>query len=369
MNHRCANLPQPIDAATSLECRLRLRLDPRRGFTIVELLVVTAVAILLISILVLAVSGATRAAQKSNTIALMDSIKKGLIQFKEDIGYYPRLLGAPIPSVTNARDLYPPPNPDDPTGQPFAQRVQPWYSVTSIPEFLVGTGHHYEDGYGIVRDDAPNASSYPSRWRHETPGYAIRHPGPDGIWGAAASGGTVAARRPAFGSEASPTAADIGKSYGPYIDLKDQSILAAVVDFDAQGAVVKFSNEMLPAEWEAAPKAIVDYWGRPIRYYRRPYPRGALGQSYRAVDRTGDGIVDVVPTLSDFYYLRPFEVSPREAKDTRFEDAAEDTTTSHQLDAAEFALLSTGPDKKLTTAKRYDDPEYYNRDNIIEVGP
>ena len=138
-----------------------------------------------------------------------------------------------------------------------------------------------------------------------------------------------------------------------------------------------FPGDVLPAgqTWDSLPKAIVDYWGMPIRYYRRPYPPGALGQSYRSLDRNGDGDYsdpeDRVPTLSDVYMLRPQEIkSGSESENPHFD--ADPTIpgglniSSRELDAAEFALLSLGPDKRGDQSyTRHAD----NADNIVEVGP
>ena len=86
----------------------------------------------------------------------------------------------------------------------------------------------------------------------------------------------------------------------------------------------------------------------------------------------GDGQPDPVPTLSYAIRLRPFAVAPGAGADTlaRFADDRNDTTTSVELESAEFALFSSGPDKGYEPLFRSDlDREELNRDNIVEVGP
>ena len=78
--------------------------DAARAMTIVELLVVMAIILVLLSIVVVAVAAATKTAQGASTRALMGSIKQGLVRFKEDVGYYPPVLGAP-PPVAMTEDL------------------------------------------------------------------------------------------------------------------------------------------------------------------------------------------------------------------------------------------------------------------------
>ena len=46
----------------------------------------------------------------------------------------------------------------------------------------------------------------------------------------------------------------------------------------------------------------------------------------------------------------------------------DDAATTPQLKAGEFALLSAGPDRRITRDARVDNEEF-NRDNIVEIGP
>lgn len=378
----------------ALDARLRFRVmrpDARpRGFTIIELLIVTAIIIVLLSILIVAVNAATRSSQKARTAALMTTIEKGLIRFKEDMGYYPPLLG-PDPNSTSAptvdvqRTLAVPPNPDLNSLPQFESKIQKWYSNTAIAEYLVGYGHHYQDGYGRVPGAAPLFD-----WAPETPAAGIRHPGTDGVWGASIVGnGSLCYRMGGDGGcnvnsdwpgETNASDIDRGRVFGPYLELTDERLLGSITSvYDDNTVKLAFPGE--PAYNPDAPHAVADYWGEAIRYYRRPYPPGAISQSYRSFDRDGDGIleaIEAVPTLSDFYFLRPFNIPPGKEVVARFDDAAGDTATTQDLEAAEFALFSLGPDRKVNKDMRIDNPDhaantyktdFVNQDNIVEVGP
>ena len=86
---------------------------------------------------------------------------------------------------------------------------------------------------------------------------------------------------------------DRGKVYGPYLELKDESLLASTDGtVDAQERLqVSFPGD---AGYNADnPKVIVDYWGNPIRYYRRLYAPGSLKSPYRP-----QGVGTRPPTMS-----------------------------------------------------------------------
>jgi hypothetical protein len=157
-----------------------------------------------------------------------------------------------------------------------------------------------------------------------------------------------------------------GQVFGPYLELDSERLLGATDGtLDPDGNLrVFFPGE--PGYTDALPKVVVDYWGRPIRYYRRAHPRGAIGQPYRV------GTVPNLPTLSDFIALRPYTI-PEEALVSGWLDdqstIAPDNATTRQLQAGEFALFSSGSDKALNPLVRVDQPEDLNRDNIVEVGP
>jgi len=362
-------------SGSAAKCR-RDRRGRRGGFTIVELLVVTAIIIILLSVLIVAMNAAARTGQKTRTQFLMDSIKKGLIRFKGDVGYYPPVLGknsdpaAPSSPGANAfRDLYPPRI----NGPSF--NIQDWHSSTTLAEYMLGYGDHYEDGYGETNlGDPKDWSCQPNPGLNappppcETPKLGIRNPGTDGVWGASTTApggsyGRYADRAANFGGERDvpPNPNDQGKVLGPYIELKDERLLASIDGtFDANGNL----NVFFPGDGgynDSNPKVIVDYWGSPLRYYRRPYPQGVLGQSFRSVNGSR------VPTLSDVFLLRPYTVKPG-SESAGNADAAGNTVSTRDLDAAEFAIFSPGPDRRLNQNVTVDAPDEFNRDNIVEVG-
>jgi hypothetical protein len=235
-------------------------------------------------------------------------------------------------------------------------RVQEWYSVTTLAEYLLGYGNHNQDGYGVIDPTNPNDT-----YTQERPRLGIRHPGRDGVWGATinqTADGSLDARM--RGQSAS---VDVGKVYGPYLELKDERMLAAAT-YDDDGEVeLTFPGT---GGYDAAmPKVLVDYWGNPIRYYRRLYAPGDLRSPYRTINLSG---TLPEPTLSDVFVLRPFEVDPGGAIDSVHADDAGDSTTTTALNSAEFALFSAGADRNSDATARYDGDEF-NKDNIVELGP
>lgn len=344
-----------------------------RGFTIVELLVTIAIIIALLGILLVALNTASEFAKEAKTRTLLQSISAALGRFREDTGYYPPVLGVASASGAVAsppgqfgygRDLLQPPtvaNPDSPTGAELTA-VNGWWSVTSLPDYLLGYDTRAYDGYGF--DIAqPLANSPGSR---EQPPVGIRHPGRDGVWGAAleprslASGaiGYYLQRNPGGGSGGNPNTWDTsgvrGKVLGPYLELKDADLVGGISGADAQGEPIVHRAEETP-NFDALPKCFLDYWGRPIRYYRR---------GYNALE---PGSVSTDFNLGDIVALRPQAVDAGADADG-FADASGDTTTTRALLGGAFALVSTGPDRGWTPTVRVD-AAGLNADNIVEVGP
>ena len=317
------------DAARNMARRIR------GGFTIVELLIVTAMIILLLSILVVAVTRASRTAQITNTRALMNSISQSLERFKEDVGYYPPVLGAD-------RELLDPLDPVALSPDDYRDEIQQWYSVTTLADYFIGYGDDQQDAYE---------------------GIGIRHPGPDAVWGATIYGdadGSLGARNAGTGP------ASAGKVYGPYLQLKDERLVAST-----DGTMDPFGNlnVYFPGEGNYNPndpKMITDYWGRPIRYYRTVYKPGAIKYPFRAANLNVPA-----PSLADVFVLRPWEVISGAETDSPIAEVGgqRDTTATYALKTAAFALFSAGPDRSLNQDVRRDEPNALNEDNIVEVGP
>jgi hypothetical protein len=323
------------------------------------MLIVIGVIIILLSLLIVGLNMAAKAAQKAHTHSLMTSLAQGLVRFKDDVGYYPPVLNAdrvllegPLPGSSS-----------------YDEDIQDWYSWTSLAEYLIGYGSHREDGYGYDGNLPPIFD-----WDQEQPPTGIRHPRADGVWGATAFTGLVADRMRDsggnYGSETAPHPFDQGKVYGPYLELEDRDLLGCLV-LVAGEYVVRFQGEA--GYDEDAPKVITDYWGEPIYYFRRNYPPGALAQSYRAMDYDLDGRPDPVRTLSDVFCLRPYELDIGADVDSAqiTADDSGDRTTTYRLESAEFALFSRGADQVFDPLSRRDpdNSDEPNRDNIVEVGP
>ncbi|MCA9295583.1 MAG: type II secretion system protein [Phycisphaerales bacterium] len=335
----------------------------RRAFSLLELLVVVAIITLLAALLLVAVNKARGTARRASTQTLMNSMSQSMQRFKEDHGYFP-------PVLDTDRDLFYPYDASDPSLT--TETVNAWYSITSPAEYLVGYGHHYQDGYGKV----PGASGA-TDWAEETPALGIRSPGADGVWNATRYGVGELRKRMLYagtsqGSETAPYEFDSGQVYGPYLELSNDRLLGGLLVVGTMQTVVFPGEAGYTAD---LPKVIVDDWGTPIRYYRRPYPStfGApatsLGETIRFSDRDNDGLHDPVG-LDAVIALRPFTFAQGKAVDSRntgsamFADADGDSSTTIELRSAEFAFLSAGADMRIVDDRRLDD---FNKDNLVEV--
>lgn len=66
-----------------------MRTTWKSGFTLVELIVVVAILLVLAGLLTPVIQIASRAAQRTNTMALLGKVDAGLRRFKQDVGVYP----------------------------------------------------------------------------------------------------------------------------------------------------------------------------------------------------------------------------------------------------------------------------------------
>ncbi len=316
--------------------------------------------------------------------------------------------------------------------------LQNWNSVTTLAEYLVGAGDRSADGYGICGELPDTLPKDLTAGQRELPRAGIRSPGLDGVWGAAiapimntdmnaTSPTPTAAASYAGLTLGSPTLKGLfytrnlalpsqilvdsttpasglgndnskcilrcrpnleGKIFGPYLEMKDPSILGGVKGIIDTGArkgeldIVRASDN--DANFDRYPKVILDYWGQPIRYYRRGYVNLTPSTPDQATDGTNFD-------LGDFFALRPTKgdqgefIPDAQAKTDVLDDENADLPTSTtmngkdrsstpRLRSAEFALLSSGPDKKMDRTRRIalsgpNKDVDINADNIVETGP
>ena len=351
----------------------------RRGFTIIELLTVVGIIVVLVGLLVVAVSSASKVAQAASTRSMMGAVSRALTQFKTDMGYLPPVLGSPTTGATQTgsvgylRDLVLPPIlPNAPTPLQVTQ-IQNYYSMTSMVEYLVGPGGRDEDGYGAIGIPANTTQGF-----KELPPAGIRSPLKDGVWGAYSNPGPGNQTLGNFSRRNLPltavanisTVANVsGRVLGPYLELKDGSLLGAIVGTDSvtgQPIVARAGDN----NWNpTAPKVLLDYYGQPIRFYRKGYVNGDPKRTGGKKVGVGTGS-DVGWDLSDIFVLRPQKFDLNTGIDDLADDLADgngDKSTSRSLKMADFALFSSGPDQRADFTVRRD-ATLFNEDNIVEVG-
>jgi prepilin-type N-terminal cleavage/methylation domain-containing protein len=321
-----------------------------------------------------------------------------------------------------------------------ATALQNWYSVTSLAEYLIGAGDRSQDGYGICGELPDTVPTNLLPGQRELPRAGIRSPGMDGVWGAAlqpismadANSATVTssysgAKMPSNGNQATlmkglffsrnlalpsrvllnatvsgagnDTSRCIlrsrpnleGKIFGPYLELKDPSVIGGykgkIPDPKDPAGVGKIQSIVRVTDgdpdFDKYPKVILDYWGQPIRYYRKGYVNLTPNTPDQATDGTKFD-------LGDFFALRPTQaiesefIPDAQAATDVLADENNDRSSTARLRSAEFALLSSGPDKKLERKRRigiditpspkfnYQNPNNdvdLNADNIVETGP
>ena len=353
----------------------------RRAFTIIELLTVVGVIVVLAGLLVVAVSSASKAAQAASTRSMMGAVSRGLTQFKTDLGYLPPVLGFPGTgasqngSVGYLRDLVLPPILTGGSTPLEVTQIQNYYSMTAMVEYLIGPGGKDEDGYGAIgtvsqwTDPAVKNAAL-----KESPSSGIRSPLKDGVWGAYSnpnqgtqSLGNFSRRNLPQGIAANTsTVANVsGRVLGPYLELKDGSLLGAIVGTDSvtgQPIVARAGDN----NWNpTAPKVLLDYYGQPMRYYRKGYANGDPKRIGGKLVGGGLG-AGVGWDLSDIFVLRPQRFDPNTEIDG-LADALGDTASSKSLQMADFALFSSGPDQRADFTVRRD-ATLFNEDNVVEVG-
>jgi hypothetical protein len=314
-----------------------------------------------------------------------------MTRFRAETGYIPPILGdaqqlSSSGNVTNPNGnsapavgwlrnvLLPSSLPVTASGGPnygawsASQRValQRWCSATTVPEYLLGLGDRSQDGYGVIMESngsLPTDTGTPGY--REQPTLGIRNPGQDGAWGSVlnprpntAGNGLFASRNlaasgAAAGNTDSTTTFLRGKSLGPYIEVKAESELGAIQRIDNGIPIAVKTGDS--GYFDSAPKCLLDYFGKPIVFYRRGYLNG----DPRSTDRSW--------SLADVVALRPQRFNAGEDVDA-MPDAQGDTSANRAALAAEYALFSSGPDQSWDPTTRAD-AQGYNEDNIVRFGP
>lgn len=368
-----------------------------RGFTVLELLVVIAIVAVIAGLLLASLRGATDRSRAVKTRSIMRAVSIGLDAFKSDHGYHPVVLSgnssgrqgpawrdvvpAPVPIVGNT----PFPLPD------YAVDMQRWYSITTIPEFLLGAGGREADGYGTTEIDI-NSSG-------ERPALGIRSPGIDGAWGSTIFGSGLLEDR-AFGLYEDPSAnpsqmrlRNPGRVYGPYLGLEGDIRLGKVLpantwpappSSEAQAEAVgqdpirvidENSQDWLNPD---AKLVLLDPFDRPIEYFCNPYAPGdpsSVDQRKSAgVNGATPPIPPMRPSLADIIRLRPSAFGSESEFDgnisadvfnSHVRDLRGDFSASIAARTASYALFSSGADGAYNPWLR---THPLNSDNIVEFG-
>ncbi|MCR9215678.1 MAG: prepilin-type N-terminal cleavage/methylation domain-containing protein [Phycisphaerales bacterium] len=271
----------------------------RRGFTLVELLVVFVVILILVGILVVALSGAVSSARRSKTVAQLQSISTAIDAFETDFRYVPPLvtpeLVSPDSSPTRT-GLVTPRTHAQAAGNP--NNIDQYYrdarynSEFSLTVYLLGIGALNPDE---LDDDGVAPGSTPL---HDgVPGPGFKAPGNLRAWKVQPSSGPIR-HEPQL----------TGRTYGPYLDF---GTLEGVVDFDEDRGMFR----------------ILDPWGNPVRYY-------SGWNGFRIVNGNRQ------PTLDEI----PIELRSSEGLEAELGGAnlAQLLDFDDELRTAKYALLSAG---------------------------
>lgn len=286
----------------------------RRGFTLLEVLLVGVIITILTALLFVAVSAAIKASRRAAEEQYLRNLATGVKQFKDAFGYYPPLVAdgassndGPI-NVTLKRVRVKGQNLADPDQNPAdAGRFLRYEinadngatvtrgSVYSLPYYILGTlGHEYDglDGPGYMKPDA------------------------DGKF------------------------AKAGTTTKPYFDM------ATGTERLKTGTLVAGEDD------EAARKYLADRWGNPVRYYRWQALRHVNGATIPG---------SVYPGATGNDASRKGEV-----RSFNVPKIVGDPMKDLTLRTREFAIVSAGPDGQIDELNPDAD---VNKDNIVEVGP
>ena len=286
----------------------RLYARHHRAFTVLELLAVIAIISVLAGLLIASVRSASTAAREASTVARLSSISKAIAAFSQDHGYTPPVLR----NVEDRQELNfrPPgpagsdmtPNPSPPLAsspETYSEEIQSWYSITSLPVYLLGTGSREIDGYGYSPEYDPVDSLT------ERPSLGIRSPGPDGAWGSTVYSAYSTADAPnidwsskqGISLESDRISSlyfngkfrQLGPVYGPYLGLEQKGSIGKVLPLDPivewevgdEGPEPYRLIDENSLDWDnpEARLVLLDGFGNPIESFRRPYAPSYLSKS------------------------------------------------------------------------------------------
>ena len=369
----------------------------RRGFTVLELLVVIAIVGIVAGLLLTSLRGATDRSRVVKTRSIMRAVSIGLDAFKSDHGYHPVVLSGNSQGRQGPawRDVVPAPVPivgNNPFPlADYAINMQRWYSMTTIPEFLLGVGGREVDGYGATDVDSNSLD--------ERPSLGIRSPGLDGAWGSTIFGSGLFEDR-FFGLYQDPSAnpsqmrlRNPGRVYGPYLGLEGDIRLGKVLPANSWPSSPSDEEEANDVgqdpvrvidensqDWLNPDAALVllDPFDRPIEYFCNPY---APGDPSTVDQRKSTGVASATPpvpqmrpSLADIVRLRPTAFGSESESDgnisadvfnSHVPDLRGDLSASISARTASYALFSSGADAAYNPWLR---SHPLNVDNIVEFG-
>ncbi len=233
----------------------------RRGFTIMEVLVVVGILALLLGLAVATFQGVIGGARTTKTEYILSTIGQSVELFYNDFNYYPPLLEdnwrSPDERLTSLTARV--------TGQGATENPLTrarYHSIFTLPIYLTGQGDINGDMILTYNPDAADADPSDAKKRNlddGNDGPGLRDPGPDKVWGAA--------RRRITANVRPPTS---GRVYGPYIDMESDTVVrrARIDPFSEEGSDFPPSFEDAELMEREGLFVFQDPWGKPIRYYR-----------------------------------------------------------------------------------------------------
>jgi prepilin-type N-terminal cleavage/methylation domain-containing protein len=368
-----------------------------RAFTVLELLVVIAIVAVIAGLLLASLRGATDRSRAVKTRSIMRAVSISLDAFKSDHGYHPVVLNGSSSGRDGPawRDVVPAPVPivgNNPFPlSDYAVDMQRWYSMTTIPEFLLGAGGRDADGYGTTDIDTNSLG--------ERPALGIRSPGLDGAWGSTIFGTGLFEDR-AFGLYEDPSAnpsqmrlRDPGRVYGPYLGIEGDIRLGKILPANTWPAAptseaqaeelgqdpVRVIDEN-SQDWLNPDAALVllDPFDRPIEYFCNPYapgdPSSVDQRKSTGVNGATPPIPQMRPSLADIIRLRPSAFGSESEFDgnisadvfnSHVQDLRGDFSASIAARTASYAIFSSGADATYNPWLR---AHPLNADNIVEFG-